>query len=241
MENERAIVVGATSGIGRRVAELLADAGYKVGVMGRRAELLGQLSESRPNDFYAKAVDVRDTKAAIEGLSELLAELGGVDLVFISSGWGDLNETLDFDIEKQTIDTNVAGFTCVAGWAFKVFERQNKGHLAAITSVAGLRGSWGAPSYNASKAYQMNYLEALRQKAKHQKSPIVVTDIRPGFVDTDMAKGDGLFWVVPVEKAAKQIFKAMLRKKKIVYISKRWRLIAAFLKIVPNCIYDKMQ
>jgi len=237
---KKAIVVGATSGIGKRVAELLANADYKVGITGRRTELLEQLKESKPNSYCTKAFDVKDTKSTAEKLNELVSELGGLDLILISSGWGDLNEVLDFEIEKQTIDTNVAGFTCVADWAFKIFEKQGVGHLAAITSIAGLRGSRGAPAYNASKAYQINYLEALRQKAKHLKSSINVTDICPGFVDTVMAKGDGLFWVLSVEKAAKQTFKAIQSKKKVVYLSKRWRMIAVLLKRVPNFIYDKM-
>jgi short-subunit dehydrogenase len=61
---------------------------------------------------------------------------------------------------------------------------------------------------------------------------VFVTDIRPGLVDTQMAKGEGLFWVMPVEKTAKQIYKAIVGKKKVAYVTKRWRLIAAVLKLL---------
>jgi short-subunit dehydrogenase len=97
-----------------------------------------------------------------------------------------------------------------------------------------------APAYNATKAYQINYLEGLRQKAKNLKTNIIVTDVRPGFVDTDMAKGDGQFWVSTVGKAARQIFKAINRKKKVAYITKRWAIIGAILKQMPSYIYDRM-
>ena len=97
-----------------------------------------------------------------------------------------------------------------------------------------------APAYNATKAYQMNYLEGLRQKATKLKFHIFVTDIRPGFVDTDMAKGERQFWVATVEKATQQIFKAIKKKKKVAYITKRWRLIALILKLIPKPFYDKM-
>lgn len=237
---KKAIVVGASSGIGKKVAELLVDNGYRVGITGRRTELLEQLKAAKPDHFYIKTFDVTDVRAAIENLEELVAELRGLDLIFISSGTGDLNQLLDFNIEKQTIDTNVTGFTCVADWAFNWFEKQGSGHLVAVTSVAGLRGSRHAPAYNASKAYQSNYLEALRQKAKQLKLPIDVTDIRPGFVDTDMAKGEGLFWVASVEKATKQIIKAIQRKKKVAYITKRWRIVAMALKCLPRIIYDNI-
>src|SRR5699024_383999 len=120
-------------------------------------------------------------------------------------------------IEKKTIETNVLGYTSVANWAFNLFEKQKSGHLVAISSVGGLRGSRQAPAYNATKAFQMNYLEGLRQKAKKLHTHIKVTDIRPGFVDTNMAKGEGLFWVSPVQKATQQIFHAIHKKKRIAY------------------------
>jgi short-subunit dehydrogenase len=161
-------------------------------------------------------------------------------LLIISSGTGDLNEKLDFEIEKRTIETNVTGFTCIANWTYNYFENQKSGHLVAISSVGGLRGSRIAPAYNATKAYQINYLEGLRQKAKKLNEPIFVTDVRPGFVDTDMAKGEGQFWVATVDKATQQIFDAIKQKKKIVYVTKRWRLIATILKRIPSTIYDRM-
>ena len=106
--------------------------------------------------------------------------------------------------------------------------------------MGGLRGNGISPAYNASKAYQINYLEGIRQKVTKLRLPIFVTDVRPGFVDTDMAKGDGLFWVAPVEKAGKQIFHAIQKKKRIVYVTKRWKLIAQILKIIPSSLYCKI-
>jgi short-subunit dehydrogenase len=173
-------------------------------------------------------------------LEELTIELGGLDLFVISSGIGEINEALDFEIEKQTIDTNIVGFTSIADWTFNYFEKQQSGHLVVISSIGGIRGSCQAPAYNASKAYQINYAEGLRQKAAKLKMPIFITDIRPGLVDTKMAKGEGLFWVMPLEKAVNQMYNAIVRKKKVVYVTKRWRLIAMILKLIPRPIYDRM-
>ena len=203
-------------------------------------ELLSELKSQKPNSFYTKTFDISDTKIIVQNLETLTTELGGLDLLIISSGTGDLNEKLDFEIEKRTIETNILGFTCVSNWAFNYFEKQKSGHLVAISSVGGLRGSRIAPAYNATKAYQINYLEGLRQKAAKLKTQIFVTDIRPGFVDTDMAKGEGQFWVATVDKATQQIFEAIMDKKKIAYITKRWKLIATVLKRIPRQIYDRM-
>ena len=237
---KRAIIIGATSGIGKGLAEILANNNYKVGITGRRMELLSELKSQKPNSFYTKTFDISDTKIILQNLETLTTELGGLDLLIISSGTGDLNEKLDFEIEKRTIETNILGFTCVSNWAFNYFEKQKSGHLVAISSVGGLRGSRIAPAYNATKAYQINYLEGLRQKAAKLKTQIFVTDIRPGFVDTDMAKGEGQFWVATVDKATQQIFEAIMDKKKIAYITKRWKLIATVLKRIPRQIYDRM-
>jgi short-subunit dehydrogenase len=237
---EKAIIIGATSGIGKGLAKILTDHNYKVGITGRRTELLEKLKSENLNAYFTKTFDITDTKVIVENLEALTTELGGLDLLIISSGTGDLNDKLDYEIEKRTIDTNVTGFTCVANWAFNHFERQKSGHLVAISSVGGLRGSRIAPAYNATKAYQINYLEGLRQKAKNLNEQIFVTDIRPGFVDTDMAKGEGQFWVASVDKATQQIFEAINTRKKIAYITKRWQIIGAILKRMPRQIYDRM-
>ena len=237
---KKAIIIGATSGIGQGLAKVLVENDYIVGITGRRTELLENLKSEKPNSYIVKTFDVTDTKVAVEKLEELTSELSGLDLLILSSGTGDINDKLDFEIEKRTIDTNVIGFTCIADWTFNYFEKQKFGHLVAISSIGGLRGSRQAPSYNATKAYQINYLEGLRQKATKLKTQIFITDVRPGLVDTEMAKGEGLFWLMPVEKTVRQIFRAIKKKRGIASVTKRWGLIAKILKRIPRPIYDRM-
>ena len=236
---KKAIVIGATSGIGKELAKILAGDNYKVGITGRREENLVELKETRPENYIIKSFD-STTENNSEKLDELVNKLGGLDLLIMSSGTGDLNENLNYEIEQRTINLNVLAFTEIIDWAFNYFEKQGKGHLVGISSIAGIRGSRIAPSYNASKAYQINYLEGLRQKANKTRKPIFVTDIRPGLVDTDMAKGEGQFWIAAKEKAAKQIIGLIKRKKEIGYVTKRWRVISFILFILPNWIYKRM-
>lgn len=235
-----AIVIGATSGIGRGLALRLALDGYRVGITGRREELLEVLKSEMPDSFCVSSFDVTDTKLVCKKLEQLVGELGGLDLLVLCAGTGDLNEGLDFEIEESTINTNIVGFTCVADWAFNYFRSHKVGHLVGITSIGGLRGSRHAASYNASKAYQINYLEGLRQLRTRLKLPIHITDIRPGLVDTAMAKGDGLFWVMPVEKAVAQIVDAIGRRKRVVYVTRRWRAIAILFKLLPAFLQERM-
>ena len=237
---KKAIIIGATSGIGKQLALLLADKNYIVGITGRRKNLLEELKIQRPDKFIISDFDITDTSIVTKKLEELVTSLGNVDLLVLSSGTGDINETLDFNIEKKTLDVNIIGFTEVVDWAINYFHKQQHGHLVAITSIAGIRGSRQAPAYNASKAFQINYLEGLRQKVTKLKLLICIADIRPGFVDTEMAKGNGKFWVTSPEKAAKQILKAIQRKKSVIYVTKRWRLVAALLRLVPRQIYRRI-
>jgi len=237
---KKVIIIGATSGIGKQLALLFAANNYKIGITGRRAALLDDLKAQYPQAFEILAMDITQMGNLCEQLETLTNQLGGLDLLVLSSGTGELNPELDFALEHNTIMTNTIGFTQIADWTFRYFEKQQSGHLTVITSIAGLRGSYLAPAYNASKAYQINYLEGLRQKANKSNYSISITDIRPGFVDTAMAKGDGQFWVSSPEKAAKQIYSAINRKKEVVYITKRWRLIAILLKILPRSLYKKM-
>jgi len=240
MKRKKVIVVGATSGIGMGLARIFVQNQYQVGITGRRLPLLHQLCNENPDACFVKAMDVTQPDEAIRQLEMLVAEMGGLDLLILNSGTGHRNEALDFTLELPAIQTNVLGFTALADWAFNYFSEQKGGHLAVVSSVAGIRGSRFAPAYGASKAYQISYMQALRQKAKKLKLQVTITDIRPGFVDTAMAQGDGLFWVASVEKAAQQIYKALSQKKEIVYITKRWRLVAGFIRLLPRMIYEKV-
>lgn len=229
---KNAIVIGASSGIGRETAKLLLKSGYKVGVTGRRINLLNELQQEFGQICVAKEMDITHFESTISILSVLVQELGGLDLLVLSSGTGEINRELNFNIEQATCQTNVMGFTNIADWTMNYFIAQQSGHLVVISSIAGLRGNKDAPAYNATKAYQINYTEAMRQKVHSLKLPITITDIRPGFVDTDMAKGDGKFWVSTVGKAGEQIIKAINAKRKVVYVTKRWRLIAIILHLL---------
>ena len=237
---KRCIIIGATSGIGQALAELLLQDDFKIGITGRREMLLDTLKEKNHDRVFVKRMDIQDLSAIEVSCKELVDQMGGLDLMIISAGIGEENKNLNFEIEHDVIKTNVQGFTCLADWGMRYFKEQGHGHLVNISSIAGIRGNGIAPSYNATKAYQINYLEGLRINAKDFGSSIHVTDVRPGFVDTAMAKGDGLFWVAPVEKAAKQIYRAIQLKKQVVYVSKRWKLIGILLKLIPYSLLKRL-
>lgn len=231
---KKAIIIGASSGIGEALVDFLVNEGYLVGITARREELLMGIQKKFPDRVFYKVMDVQQTDKIEQICTDLSSTIGGLDLMIISAGIGHLNKELDFEISHDVVKTNVSGFTCVANWSMNYFQKQGYGHLANISSIAGLLGNGIAPSYNATKAYQINYFNGLRKKVKKLKLRIHLTDIRPGFVDTPILKGNGLFWIAPVDKAAKQIYAAIRKKKKKVYITKRWALIAFIIRLKPS-------
>ncbi len=234
------IIIGATSGIGKALYEKYATDGNRIGIVGRRTHLLNELQQQHPECTITATADITKQDEVERAIHDFTKELGHVDLAIVCSGTGEINPTLDYALERPTLDTNVMGWTYVIDTLFHLFEQQAHGHLVAITSAGGLRGEPMAPAYSATKAYQINYMEALRKKAFKAGGKVIVTDIRPGLVDTAMAKGEGLFWVMPVEKVASQIVAAIRKQKSKAYVTKRWHVLAIINKNLPYSIYKKM-
>ena len=239
MKQQTIIIIGATSGIGRALFEKYAAVGNCIGIVGRRTHLLDELRQEYPDTTVTATADITKQDEIARAIESLRAELKDIDLAIVCSGTGDINATLDYAVELPTIDTNVTGWTFVIDKLYNIFEQQGHGHLVAITSAGGLRGEPMAPAYSASKAYQINYMEALRKKAYKSGNNIHITDIRPGLVNTAMAKGEGLFWVMPVKKVASQIITAIRKQMSKAYVTKRWHILAVINKNLPFALYKK--
>jgi short-subunit dehydrogenase len=239
MAQKKIIIAGASSGIGREIACKYVDNGDKVGITGRRENLLNELKQKHPAQIFVSCFDVMGNQNQ-EKIRQLIDDLGGLDILIYNSGYGNPSRELNWAIENTTIKTNVNGFTEIVTYAFNYFVDQGYGQIAIISSVASLRGSSWAPAYSASKAFMSNYAEGLNIKSKRLQKNIVITDIRPGFIYTKIVKGHGQFWVVPKEKAAVEIIKAIKRKKRLAYITQRWWLVAEIMKLLPFSIYRRI-
>lgn len=235
----RAVIIGASSGIGEALAHELNRDGWHLGLLARRLDRLEALRETLAPETVVRGLDVtqRDAAAILE---HVLEELGGVDLVIISAGTGHLNHDLLWELDVDTVSVNVHGFMAVAQVAMRHFLRRGRGHLVGISSIAALRGNRAAAAYSASKAFQSVYLDGLRDLAQHSGCPIAVTEVQPGFVDTAMMKTDRpLPFVVrrllvsSPATAARQILRAVQRRRKHAYITRRYAVVAFVLKLLP--------
>lgn len=236
----RAIVMGATSGMGKGVAIGLLNQGYIIGIAGRRGEELDKIKALAPERVFTKIIDVTAGNAP-SLLLELIDDMGGLDLYFHSSGYGKLNTQLDVEIEKQTVLTNSYGFTQMVDTVFNYYkEHRQKGRIAVISSIAGTKGLGASPSYAATKRFDWIYVEALAQLAHMQKLDIAFTDIRPGFVATDFLAGDPYPLQMQPDYVVKHILKAVSQGKRKIIIDWRYRILCFFWRHLPSCLWERM-
>lgn len=235
-----AVIVGASSGIGEALARELDREGWSLGLLARRLDRLEALRESLAPETVVRRIDVAQRDAATI-LDHLFDELGGVDLVIISAGAGHLNHDLNPELDVDTVTVNVLGFMATAHVAMRYFLRRGRGHLVGISSMAALRGNRAAAAYAASKAFQSVYLDGLRDLARHSGFPIAVTEVQPGFVDTAMMKTGRplpalarLLLVSSPATAAQQILRAVQKRAKHAYITRRYAIVAFVLKLLPR-------
>lgn len=237
---KRIVIVGATSGIGLEVAKLCIREGWRVGAAGRREETLEALRALSPEQVVTEPLDITRADAP-EHLSRLVDKLGGMDIYLHSSGVGSRNTDLRPDIELNTLRTNGEGFVRMVTAAFGYFRANGGGHLAVISSIAGTKGLGSAPAYSATKRMQNTYIDALAQLARMEKLHIRFTDIRPGFVSTDLLN-DGKHYplLMRPEKVAKRIVRALNHHQRVVVIDWRYAIIVFFWRMIPRRIWKQL-
>lgn len=233
------VIVGATSGIGFETAELFLKNGYSVGTAGRRTELLEPLAAKYPGQCRIKSIDINDDDAA-DKLTELIEELGGMEIYLHVSGIGYNNPKLSAGKEIDTVKTNGVGFTRMVTAAYRYFESHRGGHIAVISSIAGVKGLGSAPAYSATKRFQNIYIDALSQLSRMNKADIIFTDIRPGFVDTALLRNGVYPMLMKSGFVAGKIYEAIISKRRRIVIDWRYRLMVFGWKCIPEWLWERL-
>ncbi len=232
---KKVIIIGASSGLGADLAKEFSKNGFEIGLTARRQALLEDLQKELPNKSYIKLMDVADTELAREQLAELVEEMDGVDIIVVNAGIG--GPKADWKKEHQIISINALGFAALAQWSFNYFKDKGGGILAGTSSVLAIRSTRFTTVYSATKAFISSYMQGLRHRSIHGKLNISVVDIRPGFVHTPINAGSkNVFWAVDSPTAAKAMYKAIIKKKRVVYIPTRWWFVAILIKLLPDSL-----
>lgn len=233
---KRAIIIGASSGMGREVALMLLSDGWHIGIAARRTDALEEIKAINPQMVETAQIDVTVDDAPRQ-LLELADQLGGVDLYFHASGIGWQNMGLDTDVELNTVKTNAVGFTRMIDTMFNYFAAHDGGRIAVISSIAGTKGLGPAPAYSATKAFQNVYIQSLEQLANSRGLNIRFTDIRPGFVDTALLAGGHYPLLMDKSDVAREIIKAVYSGKHVWVIDWRYRIMTLLWRLIPNCVW----
>lgn len=238
----RAIVMGASSGIGLEFARRLLDNGWKVGIAARRLEPLESLAKQYPGMAECAIIDITEFEATVK-FDELIERLGGMDLYFHSSGIGNQNRMLEPEITQRICMTNVIGFSRMIDHAFNYFDNNNiEGQIAAISSVAGTGGLGVSSSYSATKAYNSYYMEALAQLSNIRGLGISITDVRPGFIKTALLSSEQKYpLVMSLDYASDYLYKRVMRKREVIYIDYKYAIICAIWKLIPRWLWIRLK
>ncbi len=242
---KRAVVIGATSGIGLEVTRVLTEQGWQVGIAGRRQERLQEIQRQNLNVVATQQLDVTHADAP-DRLLQLIGKMGDtVDLILHSSGIGYQNTALDMERELATVETNALGMTRIVGAAFNYLaERPSHDvHLAVISSIAGTRGLGAAPAYSASKRFVNTYVECLQQLCTIRRlRHIHLHDIRPGFVRTPLL-ADGHQYPLQLDprRVAESIVRGIRLGRSVITIDWRYRLLTALWRLVPRWLWVRMR
>jgi short-subunit dehydrogenase len=240
----RAIVVGASSGIGAALVLRLAGEGAHVVALARRAEQLAGLqaeASELPGEVSVRVHDVCETDSVSGLFEEVVGQLGGLDLLVYAAGvmtpvrWDEYDSAKDLEM----LAVNVGGCVAWCNPTANLFRTQRSGTIVGISSIAGARGRKGNPMYGTTKAAMDHYLEALRNRLGECGAHVCT--IKPGFVATPMTEGmEGMFWLISADTAAKRILRAARCKVNERYVPMRWGLVALVLRCIPSIIFRRM-
>lgn len=241
----RAIVIGASSGIGAELVRQLAAQGVQVAALARREEelnaLTAEVNSQFPSAVMAYPHDVSDFGAVASLFEEVVTALGGLDLIIFNAGVmpAVALDEFDFAKDRHMIEVNLLGGMAWLNEAARRFRQTGGGKMVGISSVAGDRGRVAGPAYGTSKAGLATFLEAYRNRLS--RHGVQVTTIKPGFVETRMLAGaKTTFGVISPKEAAGKILRAVERGRQVVYVPGWWRWIMLIIQHIPSFIFRRL-
>ena len=241
---KKIIIIGASSGMGMKIATDFARAGWRVGIAARNEERLRAVRDLFPDRIVYSTIDVT-AQDAVKRFENLIEELDGMDILLYAAGTGWYNPELNLGKDEATIGVNVTGFTRIINADYRYFKATanvSKGRIAAITSVAGVKGLGVSAAYAASKRYQWTYLQAIDQLAHSQHVNVSITDIRPGFVDTPLLEGNHNYpMLMSVDYVAPRIEKAIMQRRRVATVDSRWAVVSGLWSLIPDMLWRHLE
>lgn len=240
---KRIVIIGASSGLGARIATDFAAAGWRVGIAARRADRLKDIKALYPGQIEYLEIDVT-AQDAVEKFYNLIELIDGMDILLYAAGVGFCDPELDLVKLNDTLQTNVVGYARILAAAYKYYRNTanlHTGQIAAITSIAGTRGIGISAAYSSSKRFQKMFMDSLEQLAYTQRVNVKFTDIRPGFIRTGLLDEKRDYpMIMSVDYVCPKIEEAILRRKRRVTIDSRWKVVVGLWRLIPRCLWKRI-
>jgi short-subunit dehydrogenase len=238
-ENQKKIwITGASSGIGKALAEKFASEGWKVAISARRKEILDEMANNE--NISSFPLDVTNQAQINDVFTKIINEFGSLDLCVFSSGTYDpkLEQEINIEQNKFVMETNFFGVLYCIKSVEKYFKDKKDGHISIVSSIAAYRGLPNSSGYGPSKAALTNLTESLYFDFK--KFNVRISLVSPGFIKTPLTdKNDfPMPFIKSPEFAADKMFKGLTKKKSFeIHFPKALTILLKFFRILPYKVY----
>jgi len=240
---QNVFITGASSGLGRALAQRYAQDGARLALVARRGDALRELAGALPGTHHCYALDVRDRAALHAAAHDFIGVCDGrIDVVVASAGIsaGTLTDHAeDYDVFKAIVDTNLLATVATFEPFIEPMRQAGAGRLVGIASVAGIRGLPGAGAYSASKSAVISYCESLRVELAG--AGIGVVTIAPGYIKTAMTAHNpyAMPFLMDADAFATRAQAAIARGASYTVIPWQMGIVAKLLRLLPNALYDR--
>ncbi len=239
----KALITGASSGIGYEMAKILSEKGYDIIAVARREEKLKKLKEEIKTDVEILCLDVtRD-----EDIEKIASRIDEVDVFINNAGFGVFGDfcSSPLDDELKMMETNVRTVHILTKLAAQKFRAKNSGYIMNVSSIAAFFTGPLFSAYYASKAYVYRLTLALYEELRREKSNVKISVLCPGPIKTEFEnvagvsfgtgeeKGRGLI-IADKEKVSRYAIEKMLRGKTIIIPGKLMQIAVFFRRILPE-------
>jgi short-subunit dehydrogenase len=242
---KKALVIGASSGMGYEIAKILIKQGYKTAVTARRIKMLTPLKELNPENVITNYMDIANIEESTQTINQIVSTLGGLDLCIIAAtGYRQMDwNSQDWKTYEYFLHTDVIAFTALSKTILNYFEEQQSGHLVGFSSVSGYRAEGKTSIYSAAKSYATRFLEGERNRFIQKNIPVFITELVPGWVITSEDPEEPksyMYWVDSQEDAGDAIWRAIQEKKSIGYITERQEKVVKLIQSIPEDLYNAL-